>query len=314
MRCYRVEPDPFPAPVREPLSAFAAVRTDCGQERPENQDRGVIADSRADQAWEPPAALSAHVDPSGGFFALVCDGMGGELGGAIASSLALEVIVGAMRARWVQRSVEPAGSIALDETRIAHAMATSFEAASARIKQAGRDEPIYARMGTTATLATVVHGTLLCAQVGDSRAYVIRGEQIAQVTEDQTMAELLRRTGGLAPDQIAAIVGPNVILQALGSSTKLEVAFSRTPLAQGDIVLLCSDGLFGVVDDDEIAAEVRVEGAELATACDHLVALANERGGPDNITVAAFRVSGGGELPPPDTALAPVMLTPPFGR
>src|SRR4051794_22502318 len=107
MRSYRAEPDPFPA--RVPIEVVAAVRTDCGQERTENQDRAAVADASADQAWQPPAALCTSVDPSGGFYALVCDGMGGEAGGAIASSLALETIIGAMRARWLSRTAEPAG-------------------------------------------------------------------------------------------------------------------------------------------------------------------------------------------------------------
>jgi protein phosphatase len=217
--------------------------------------------------------------------------MGGEAGGAVASGLALETIIGAMRARWLLRKADPAGSIALDELRVVQAIIASFEAASARIKRAAREEPIYARMGTTATLATVVHGALVCAQVGDSRAYVLRGERIVQVTEDQTMAELLRKSGTLSTDQIASIVGPNVILQALGSSTNLEVAFTRTPLAQDDIVLVCSDGLHGVVDDAVIARVLR--GArDLGDACEALIASANAAGGPDNISAAAFLVSG----------------------
>jgi serine/threonine protein phosphatase PrpC len=291
MRCTRAEPDPFPAPGPRKLVISAAARTDRGQERADNQDRAVIADVASGRAWEPPVALSFPVHPSAGFFALVCDGMGGEAGGALASGLALETIVGAMRARWVQRSAEPATSIAIDEARIGQALVASLEAGSARIKQAAREEPIYARMGTTATLAAISHGMLLCAQIGDSRAYVLRGERIVQLTEDQTMAEHLRKSGALAPEQIAALVGPNVILQALGSSTRLEVALTRTPLAQDDVVLLCSDGLYGVVDDRDIAAVIRTS-PDLAVACEMLVARANAAGGPDNISCVAFRVSG----------------------
>lgn len=301
MSRYRVEPDPFPpSPPAPRMNVVAAARTDRGQERPENQDRAVIADSAADQAWEPPAVLGARVGPSGAFYALVCDGMGGEAGGAVASGLAVETIVGAMRARWMNRNAEPAGSPALDEVRIGHALVSSLESASARIKQAAREEPIYGRMGTTATLATIAHGALLCAQIGDSRAYVLRGDRIVQITEDQTMAEYLRKAGNLAPEQIAAIVGPNVILQALGSSSRLEVALTRTPLAQHDVVLLCSDGLYGVVEDPEIARIVRA-APDLPSACDALVARANEAGGPDNISCVLFRVAGDA-LPPPERA------------
>lgn len=282
------------------MNVYAVARTDRGQERAENQDRAVIADASADQAWEPPAVLGARVGPSGAFYALVCDGMGGEAGGAIASGLAIETVVGAMRARWMNRNAEPAGSAGLDEVRIGHALVASLECAAARIKQTAREEPLYARMGTTATLATVAHGALLVAQVGDSRAYVIRGTRIVQVTEDQTMVEYLRKAGNLTPEQIANIVGPNVILQALGSSTRLEVPITRTPLAQHDVVLLCSDGLHGMIDDREMVEVVRA-APDLATACDQLVARANAAGGLDNISCVLFSVAGD-SLPAPQSA------------
>lgn len=291
---YRAEPDPFPVPSN-PSShgktvVSAAARTDRGRERPDNQDRSVLAHAATALACEPPASLATAVDPSGGFYALVCDGMGGEAGGAIASALAVETIIGAMRARWVQRSAEPAASLAVDESRVALALIASLESASARVQRAAREEPAYARMGTTATLAAIAHAALVCAQVGDSRAYVLRAGRIVQVTEDQTMAEYLRRTGAVPPEQIANIVGPNVILQALGSSTRLEVAVTRTPLAHGDVVLVCSDGLYGCVDDREIAELVHA-ASDLGSACERLVARANEQGGPDNISCAAFHVA-----------------------
>jgi PPM family protein phosphatase len=286
----------------------AAARTDRGQERSDNQDRSVLADAAAALVWEPPAALTTAVDPSGGFYALVCDGMGGEAGGAIASALAVETIVGAMRARWMQRSVEPATSVSVDESRVALSLIASLEAASARIQRAAREEPAYARMGTTATLAVIAHGALLCAQIGDSRAYVLRAGRIAQITEDQTMAEYLRRTGAVPPEQIAAIVGPNVILQALGSSTRLEVAVTRTPLAHGDVVLVCSDGLYGCVVDREIAELVH-GSSDLGSACERLVARANENGGPDNISCAAFYVRGEA-LPRATSPVETTALTP----
>ena len=304
---YRLEPDPFPSPALK-MAVSAAASTDRGRERSDNQDRAVLADAATGLSWEPPAALSTTVDPSGGFYALVCDGMGGEAGGAVASTLAVETVLGAMRARWVQRSAEPAASLSVDEARVALSLVASLEAASARIQRAAREEPAYARMGTTATLASIAHGVLLCAQVGDSRAYVLRGGRVVQITEDQTMAEYLRRTGVVPPDQISTIVGPNVILQALGSSTRLEVAVTRTPLARGDVVLVCSDGLFGCVDDRAIA-EVVHSSKDLGHACERLVARANEEGGPDNISCAAFYVTDE-QLPPATMPVETTSLTP----
>jgi serine/threonine protein phosphatase PrpC len=165
-------------------------------------------------------------------------------------------------------------------------------------------------MGTTATVATIAHGTLLCAQIGDTRAYVLRGEHLEQVTEDQTIAEYLRRSGAVPADQISAVVGPNVILQALGSSTRLEVALTRTPLAHGDVVLVCSDGLYGVVDDLTIAEVLRTS-SDLGVACDRLIAHANDAGGPDNISCTAF-VFAVETRRPPDAPLCTTTLTPPL--
>ena len=283
MSCYDIEPDPFPPPPPATTCVFAAATTDPGLERPENQDRALVADDATAQAWEPPLAVGVLAGPTGSFWAAVCDGMGGELGGALASGLAVETIIGAMRSRFVNTLG------ARSEAQVALALVASLEAASQRIKYAAREEPIYARMGTTATLAAIAHGSLLCAQIGDSRAYVLRSGVLHQVTEDQTMQRLLQKNGGLLPEQIAEIVGPNVILQALGSSTRLEVALTRTPLAQDDIVLLCSDGLYGPVDDHAIARIV-LKTPDLADGCRALVAAANAAGGPDNISVVLFRV------------------------
>lgn len=292
MSRYSREPDPFPWKLR----IVAAARTDRGQERADNQDRALVADASADRAWEPPAAVTVEARPAA-FYALVCDGMGGEAGGALASGLAVETTAGAMRAAWSTFATTPPGSPAVSEERLARSVVLSLEAASARIKQAARAEPFYARMGTTATLAAVTGDALLCAQVGDSRAYVFRAGRLEQVTRDQTMVELLRSTGAVPPDQIENIVGSNVILQALGSSTRLEVALTRTPLEDGDVVLLCSDGLHGSVSDDEMARILR-EHPDPDEACEALVAAANASGGPDNISVVVFNVAlptaGGG--------------------
>ena len=308
MSCYLAEPDPFPTPPPAQTRIFAAASTDTGRQRADNQDRAVIGDCATEQTWEAPVSVGLLAGPAGSFYAVVCDGMGGEAGGALASGLAVETIVGAMRARWSRRDAEPAGSVARSEAQVALALVASLEAASARIKLAARAEPIYARMGTTATLAAIAHGALLCAQIGDSRAYVMRDGRLHQVTEDQTMAELLRKSGTMLPDQIRALVGPNVILQALGSSTRLEVALTRTPLAHDDLVLLCSDGLYGVVDDTEIAAILHA-APELANACDALVARANAEGGPDNISCVVFRVLDD-TLPSPTSPPLTTQLSP----
>ncbi|MBX3188160.1 MAG: serine/threonine-protein phosphatase [Labilithrix sp.] len=276
MSCYSAEPDPFPA---SRLRAVAAARTDCGRERADNQDRAAFACAATGRAWSAgPGAVA--VDLTAPFYAVVCDGMGGEAGGAVASALAVETIVTSMRARWDPRTEADLGGV----------LAATLQAAASRIKQVARAEPLYARMGTTATLAAVDRGALVCAQVGDSRAYVLRERGLLeQITRDQTMVELLRSTGAVPADRIADVVGPNVILQALGSSTHLEIPITRTPLAGGDVVLLCSDGLHGPVPDDAIASILASHAP--AEACEALVARANAEGGPDNISCVVLRFS-----------------------
>lgn len=279
-----VEPDPFPS---SPRRVSVACRSHVGQERPENEDRALIGCPAGGQAWEAPSTLTLELEPCG-FFALVCDGMGGEVGGEIAASLAVEVINASMIAWWAQLAAMPAGSARIAEERLGRAMKASIDTASARIKSFTREHPRYARMGTTATLAALSANALLVAQVGDSRAYAFRGGHLVQLTRDQTMAELIRaQTASLDPN--AEVVGANVILQAVGASTKLDIVLTRHEIVDGDVVLLCSDGLSGPVDDRAIAAILQRE-PDLGAACDALVAAANAGGGPDNVSCVAFRV------------------------
>lgn len=275
-----VEPDPFPAANRAPRRAVrAAVRTDRGLERENNEDRALFVDLGGDVTFEPPASAQL-VPESGAFVALVCDGMGGEAGGEIASRLAVETIVPFLR------SARLAGE---SELHVARALAAGLQTASDRIRQEGRRNPGLARMGTTATLVTVVDRSLLCAQVGDSRAYLFRGGILTQLTRDQTMAELLRRSGNVPSEHVSEIVGSNVLLQALGSSSRLDVALTQTELEAGDTILLCSDGLTNVVPDDLIAVTLATHD-EPDDACASLIELALEGGAPDNVTCVVFRV------------------------
>lgn len=278
MSRYVVEPDPFPSPRR--LEVRAAARTDRGLERTDNEDRAVFADLLGERAFEPPAAATLLPDV-GAFVGLVCDGMGGEAGGEVASRLAVETVVPFLRAC----SVRGAG-----EGRIARALVASLTAASERIRDEARREPRLGRMGTTATLAAIADGSLVCAQVGDSRAYLFRAGELTQITRDQTMAELLRSNGSVPSERIHEFVGSHVILQALGSTARLDVAITHTPLEDADVVLLCSDGLSGVVADGAIARTLAAH-AEPEHACDALVARALEAGAPDNVTCIVFRVA-----------------------
>lgn len=280
------EPDPFPAPPRAPSHLGLAARTDIGRERARNEDRAGFVDLDAGRAFEPPA--EAELGTTHGPIALlVCDGMGGEAGGQIASALAIEAIARGLVARHEARPLR-------DDDALADACVRSVLDASAHVRTVGRAEPRYARMGTTATLAALVDQTLVVAQVGDSRAYLLRRKdrRLLRLTRDQTFLELVRAAGGGPPiDEDGHPVGANVILQAVGSASPLDVVVSRAMVAPGDVVLLCSDGLHGVVDDARLAAIL--DGApDPATAADALVAAALAAGAPDNVSCVVAKVEG----------------------
>jgi protein phosphatase len=239
---------------------IVAVRSDRGKQRARNEDRA--------------AAVKIPGAPSPGVVALVCDGMGGEAGGEIASTVATEAIVSALSASWAAASTE-------------EALVGSVQEASRRVKEIANNDPRYARMGTTATVAAFADGALVCAQVGDSRAYLLRDGRLEQVTRDQSLVELLRAQG---VDVENTDVPTNVILQAVGSSTRLEVVVTKTELRDGDVIMLCSDGVSGVLSN---AAIERVLATHLdpSEAAERLVTEANEAGGPDNITCVVARVT-----------------------
>jgi len=280
MRSY-AEPNPCFASGRAPRRTVrAAVRTDRGLQRENNEDRALFVDLGGDRTFEPPAE-AALAPESGAFVALVCDGMGGEAGGEIASRLAVETIVPFLR------EAKLGGA---SELHVARALAASLQAASDRIRREGLQNRRLARMGTTATLVAVVNRSLVCAHVGDSRAYLFHAGSLTQLTRDQTMAELLRSSGNVPAEHVSELVGSNVLLQALGSSARLDVAVTHTPLEPGDTILLCSDGLSGVVEDAIIAAMLASHDAP-EDACDALIDCALEAGAPDNVTCVVFRVN-----------------------
>ena len=145
-------------------------------------------------------------------------------------------------------------------------------------------------MGATVT-AALVHGPVIyIAQVGDSRAYLIRGSQIKQLTKDQSLAQMLIDSGAILPEQ-AASVPQNVIMQALGTQPTVKVAMTTVQLCRNDCLLLCSDGLSNKIQPGEMKQSVEQKD-DLSAACRWLIDTANERGGEDNITVVIARFDG----------------------
>src|SRR5437762_4834423 len=152
-------------------------------------------------------------------------------------------------------------------------------------------------LGTTTTAAGVLNDHLYLTQVGDSRAYLIRGSEAHQLTKDQSLMQRLVEAGELTEEEAAQSERRNIILQALGPDPRVKVDLTHQDVRKGDVLVLCSDGLSGQVKNDEIARIVSA-APDVRTACERLIGLANERGGPDNITVVLARFDGDGLRPP----------------
>ena len=251
--------------VPPPLSRIlirVAARSDVGIERANNEDRSLVADLAAGQPHI--AAFDGTLETdNGGVLLAVCDGMGGEAGGEIASTTAVEALFHTGAAGLPGRS----------EQEVARGLLETVKRASQAVEARAAADRALARMGTTATVCTFAGDALLIAQVGDSRAYLFRNGQLSQLTRDQTLKNLLVERGQLTPEEAGEFQHTNIILQALGHHGGVEVDLGWVGVSRGDVLLLCSDGLFGCVTDDFIAQALAANG-DPSAACDVLIRLA----------------------------------------
>ena len=267
-------------------------RTDLGRTRDHNEDTFLVADLNAPQVL-PSLTVAEHmIGPRGSLF-MVADGMGGAAAGEIASSMAAQQIFDHLGRVW---SHDPDNS----PEQFALRMREAVEHANTQIHSYATEHPEVRGMGTTLTAAGVHEGQLYLAQVGDSRAYLIRNGNAFQLTKDQSFTQRLVDAGELTEEEAETNARRNIILQALGPDPRVKVVLSIQRLNRGYVLVVCSDGLTGLVRKAEIAAVVAGEN-DLAQVCDTLISMANERGGPDNITVVAARFFGEG-LPEPSSA------------
>ncbi len=261
------------------IEAFA--KTDVGRARSGNEDAFLVADLTDPFALKHSVVLERKVGKCG-VLVLVADGMGGMAGGEVASAMATDAIYAYLTEPSRPKATEPG----LFVTRLQDA----FRTANDGIHEYALAHPALCGMGTTATAAGFLDGAVYVAQVGDSRAYLVRDRRIRQLTQDQSLTVHVAERGEGAGDGAAANDHRHVILQALGPATEVAVAMTRQRVQPEDVLVLCSDGLSGVVSGAEIADVVSAEPT-ISTACDRLVGLANERGGPDNITIVLARVA-----------------------
>ena len=264
---------------------LVAGRTDVGLIREHNEDNLSIIDLEARSTVALDGTRQMAVGGRGALL-IVCDGMGGAAAGEVASAMAIEEV-----SRFLlDRTEAGTGGHSGDDARAALArwMRAAAWDANRKIFDASRADENRAGMGTTMTTVGVVGGDLVMAQVGDSRAYVMREGTITQVTRDQSLVNQLIETGQISEEQARIFEHSNVILQALGVQEDVEVLLSTVALRRGDRVVVCSDGLSGVVTDEEMAA-VLSSTDDMDEVCRHLIDMARAAGGPDNITVIAAR-------------------------
>jgi protein phosphatase len=180
------------------------------------------------------------------------------------------------------------------------------------IHRKSQEDPRCSGMGATMTAAAITREGVSLLQVGDSRAYVLRGDRIKLATKDQSLVQQLVDVGQISEEEAETHMFRNVILQALGAQPDLAPVTGRVRVYRDDLLLLCSDGLSGKLRGDDIQQIVASSDGDLARACEALVDEANERGGEDNITVVLARLAGD-DLPSADTDRITVELPSPDG-
>ena len=253
-------------------------RSDIGRVRLKNEDAFVIADlMQSEPIQAMTAAVALNVDSRGVLLA-VSDGMGGAQAGEVASALTLSAL----------RLEMPSGEGGTAEAALAASVVRANEKVWTTAVDTGRQG-----MGATLT-AVLIHGRrAYVAEVGDSRAYVLRGRRLIQLTRDQSYVQDLIDAQTITREEAKTTPLRNAITQAIGTDPNVVVVLNRFTLRQGDRILLCSDGLSGKVQDDEMRREL-MAATSLETACLRLIELANSRGGEDNITVVLAETEGDG--------------------
>ncbi len=242
--------------------------TDVGKRRDHNEDAFLLDDGL-------------------GLF-IVADGMGGHAGGGTASRLAVETIQAAVRhAKEAEPEAFGAAPGTVEESPLPDVLREAVEEACAVIYRTAQGDPELAGMGTTVTAALVDGRVAYVAHVGDSRCYLMREGRIYQVSEDHSLVNEQLKAGAISPDEAKHSRFKNIITRSVGFEQQVQVDLMGLELEPEDALVICCDGLSNLVDDPEILAIVSESTLDLAPG--RLVALANDRGGDDNITVIVIR-------------------------
>jgi PPM family protein phosphatase len=288
------EESPAPESVDEEAGTIDVAffgQTDVGQIREHNEDNFLVGDLSSKQRGVGGSTKTLEVG-TGGLLLAVCDGMGGAAAGEVASQMATDVIY--------ENMLGAAGHCERD--RLAIDIVEALEDSGARILDEANNNRACRGMGTTATVAALVDDYLLLGQVGDSRAYILRQNRLVQVTRDQSLVNQLIEAGQLTEEEAENFEHSNIILQALGTADAVQVDLTYVHLRRGDVLMMCSDGLSGMIRDNEIRDTLE-HVTEPTEACQVLIDDANQAGGHDNITVIVAVFDGPGLTPLDDESV-----------
>jgi protein phosphatase len=268
------------------------AKSDVGRVRRGNEDNYLLLDLSTGRTWtgsdgaEPPEELRRIVLGDKGVVMVVSDGMGGALAGDVASRMAVE----AVREMLVGSDGDDSGCDV--DTPLVDCLRNATVYANLAIHHKSQEDTRCSGMGATFTGSAVKGDTLDLVQVGDSRAYILRGADIKLATKDQSLVQQLVDVGQISEEEAETHMFRNVILQALGAQGEVTPVTGRIRIRRDDILLLCSDGLSGKLRAEDMRRIVYEHRNDLVAACSALVAEANNRGGEDNITVVLARFTG----------------------
>jgi protein phosphatase len=280
------------APVEGPeVLLQVASRSDRGLVRGNNEDSFVVADLSGARGTGADTTVGVgRVGPKGVLLA-VSDGMGGQEAGEVASRLAVETLHEILQKEWSGRAERDAVAELRNDLR------TAVDRANRAVLDHVASNPERHGMGATLTAAVVLGRTLVVAHVGDSRCYLLRDGVLKPLTSDQSLAEELVRRGVVQRDSPAYIARRSVLTRVVGQASPLVPDSEVLDLARGDRLMVCSDGLYGPVDD-EVIRDILLDAKDPDEAVEALVAAAKDRGAPDNVTCIAAWLAGEG-LPEP---------------